>query len=173
MEARTVPPESKVHASILSASQHSRYFTATTVRVGAFSYRVSEAEVLAHAEGGHMVVGRGREEAVHVHFFESRVIESARGSLPNQVERSEAGTPLPEVRLGHPDDSRPSAQAHPSPVFATGTKTAAGSPSSSRTASATFIPTSTSSTGTPSIRLIILKPSSRSTRATLWGSRSL
>ncbi|HEY6752733.1 MAG TPA: hypothetical protein VI027_15590 [Rubrobacteraceae bacterium] len=75
-----------------------------------------------------MVVGRGREEAIHVLFFEARIIESARGGLPDQIERSEAGAHLPEVRLGHPNDSRASAQAHPSPVFATGTKTAAGSP---------------------------------------------
>src|SRR5918993_1342722 len=172
-QVRVLPSAPFLSAWRSSKQAHPTHFIATTLRVGAFSHRVSDAEVLAHAEGGHMVVGRGREEAVHVLFFEARVIESARGGLPDQVERSEAGAHLPEVRLGHPGDSRPSAQAHPSPIFSTGTKTAASSPSSLRTANTTSIPTSTSSTGTPSIRLIILKPSSRSTRATLWGSRSL
>ena len=151
---------------------HPTHFMVTTLRVGAFSHRVSDAEVLAHAEGGHMVIGRGREESIHVLFFKARVLEGARGGLPYKVQRSKAGANLPKIRLGHPDDGSPAPQAHPSPISATGTKTATGSPPSSRTPNATLMPISTSPAGTRSMRLIILKPSSRSTRATLWGSRS-
>src|SRR4028118_984355 len=128
-----------------------------------------DAQVLPDGEGRHMVVGRSGEEPIHVLFLQPRVLQGAGGCLPDQVERRETRPDLPEVRLGHPNDSRPTPQAHPadSAAGSAGTKTATGPSSSSRTSNRTRRPTPTSSAETPSTRLIIRKPSSRATSATV------
>jgi hypothetical protein len=112
-----------------------------------------------------MIVRRGREQAVHLGLVQAGLLQGAEGSLPDQIQGCEPGPNLPEVRLSNPDDDRLAPQAHESSP--PGTKTRIGPSSVRSNLSVTLPPTSTSSAGTPSTRLIILKPSSRSTRTTL------
>jgi hypothetical protein len=113
-----------------------------------------------------MIVGRGREQAVHVGLVQAGVLQGVEGSLPDQIQGCEPGPDLPEVRLSDPDDSHLAPQTHESSP--PDTKTGIGPSSVGSNVRVTLAPTSTtSSAGTPWTRLIILKPSSRSTRTTL------
>ena len=76
-----------------------------------------------------MIVGRGREQAVHIRLVKAGVLQGTEGSLPDQIHGCEPRPDLAEVRLSDPDDGRLTPQAHrPSP---SGTKTGTG-PSPSR-----------------------------------------
>lgn len=109
------------------------------------------------------MVSRGGEKAVNVALLESGVVEGAFGGLPDQVQGCESRPDLPEVALRHPDDRGLSCEIH----SASGTKTTTGPSSSRGSLSATRRPMRTFSASTSSMRLIILKPSSTSTRQTL------
>src|SRR5919112_749267 len=123
----------------------------------------SYTEILADREGRHVIVGR--EQAVHVGLDKAGVPKGAEGGLPDKIQGCEPWPNLAEVRLRDPDDGHLTPQAHRSSSLST--KTGTGSSPSRSTRSVTLAPTSTLSAGTSSTRLIILKPSSRSTRMTL------
>src|SRR5215204_438036 len=127
----------------------------------------ADAEIFAGGDRRHRVVRRGAEEPVDILPLQTGVGQGALRRLSDEIQRREPRPYLPEVRLCHPDYRDLASDAQ----LPSRTKTATGSPSW-RTSQRTLVPISTSSGGTPSTRLIMRKPSSRSMRTTLRGSWS-